>query len=172
MTRLELHTIGYEGSSIGDFLATLETVGIRLLIDVRDVPISRKFGFSKSALASWLATRDIDYLHLKGLGDPKRGRIAARERRYGEFRRIFADHLRSGIAQTDIIRAVEAASSKRACLLCFERDHKHCHRCIVAEEMARRGRFRLVHLGVQLGLTKKTGKADERAHDGTNTLLW
>lgn len=43
MTRLELHTIGYEGSSIGDFLATLETVGIRLLIDVRDVPISRKF---------------------------------------------------------------------------------------------------------------------------------
>ena len=34
MTARALHTIGYEGSLIGDFLATLETAGIDLLIDV------------------------------------------------------------------------------------------------------------------------------------------
>jgi uncharacterized protein (DUF488 family) len=171
MTQQVLHTIGYEGSSIGDLLATLEAAGIDRLIDVRDVPLSRKPGFSKSALASWLATCDIDYLHLKGLGDPKPGRIAVREGRYDDFRRIFSSHLRSETAQVDMRRGVEAATSRLACLLCFERDHTYCHRCFVANEMAQRGCFRLVHLRVQPGLAKPRGKKDRSAHDGALTLF-
>jgi len=171
MTQKTLHTIGYEGSSISDFLATLEAVGIDLLIDVRDVPISRKPGFSKTALSGWLETFDIEYLHLKGLGDPKPGRIAAREGRYDDFRKIFGTHLKSSTAQADMRRGLDAASKKVACLLCFERDHTHCHRCIVAEEMARRGQFRLVHLGVQSGLKAKIGKGCERTHDGALALI-
>ena len=171
MKQKTLHTIGYEGSSIGDFLATLEAVGIDLLIDVRDVPISRKPGFSKTALSGWLQTCDIEYLHLKGLGDPKPGRIAAREGRYDDFRQIFDTHLKSSAAQTDMRRGLDAASKKVACLLCFERDHTHCHRCIVAEEMAHRGGFRLVHLGVQSGLKAKIGKGCERTHDGALALV-
>jgi uncharacterized protein (DUF488 family) len=148
MPTAALHTIGYEGSSIEDFLTTLTHVGIDLLIDVRDVPISRKKGFSKNGLAQQLRAQGVDYLHLKGLGDPKPGRIAAREGRFEDFRRIFNAHLHSETAQVDLARGIEAAKDRFACLLCFERDHKHCHRCIVAEEMARRGGFRLVHLGV------------------------
>ena len=171
MTSPALHTIGYEGSSIGDFLATLETAGINLLIDVRDVPISRKPGFSKNGLASVLAMHNIEYLHLKGLGDPKPGRIAAREGRYKDFRRIFAAHLRSKIAQADMVRGIEAASSKMACLLCFERDHRYCHRCIVAQEMACRSGVDLVHLGVQPDLTRNSAKGRKRAHDGAPALV-
>jgi uncharacterized protein (DUF488 family) len=166
-----LHTIGYEGSSIVNFLATLETVGIDLLIDVRDVPISRKPGFSKTALSGWLEASDIEYLHLKGLGDPKPGRIAAREGRYDDFREIFGKHLKSSAAQIDMRRGLDAASEKVACLLCFERDHTHCHRCIVAEEMARRGGFRLVHLGVQSGLNAKIFKGRERTHERASALV-
>jgi hypothetical protein len=47
------------------------------LIDVRDVPLSRKPGFSKSALQANLEAHGIAYVHLKGLGDPKPGREAA-----------------------------------------------------------------------------------------------
>jgi hypothetical protein len=45
--------------------------------------------------------------------------------------------------------------------MCFERDHRNCHRCIVAEEMVRRGGFRLVHLGVNAATTSqlKLGRA-------------
>ena len=114
-----LYTIGYEGSSIDEFLTALEAAGIALVIDVRDVPISRKRGFSKNALAGLLAMRKMQYLHLKGLGDPKPGRIAAREGRYADFRRIFGVHLRSDIGQADIARGIEAALEKPACLLCF-----------------------------------------------------
>ncbi len=143
-----LHTIGYEGSSIEDFLSTLGRVGIELLIDVRDVPISRKKGFSKSRLSGALQSKGINYLHLKALGDPKPGRVAAREGRIDDFRRIFNAHLRSAAAQEGLAHSVAAAQDCHACLMCFERDHQNCHRCIVAEEMARRGGFRLVHLGV------------------------
>ena len=90
MTLNALHTIGYDGGSIGDFLATLGAVGIGLLIDVRDVPISRKTGFSTSALSGWLAS----------LGHPKPGPIAARKGRYDDFRCNFAAHLRSEVSQT------------------------------------------------------------------------
>jgi uncharacterized protein (DUF488 family) len=146
-----LHTIGYEGSSIDEFLRTLDDHGITLLIDVRDVPISRKKGFSKNKLAEALRGSGVDYLHLKGLGDPKAGRIAAREGRFADFRRIFGAHMTTSLAQRDLDRGVAAARSSFACLLCFERDHRNCHRCIVAEEMASRGGFRLVHLQGQRG---------------------
>jgi uncharacterized protein (DUF488 family) len=164
-----LHTIGYEAISIGDFLATLELVGIDLVIDVRCVPWSRKPGFSKSILARWLASRDIQYLHLKELGDPKEGRIAAREGRYGDFWRIFTSHLRSDAAQSALEEGISAASNRFACLLCFERDHTLCHRAIVASEMARLAGFHLMHLGRQIGLTK--GRQDRSAHDASLTFV-
>ena len=156
-----LHTIGYEGSSIDDFLVTLERVGIDLLIDVRDVPISRKKGFSKNRLSTALQSKGINYLHLKGLGDPKPGRIAAREGRFADFRRIFTVHLQSTVAEEDMARGIAAVRESHACLMCFERDHHNCHRCIVAEEMVRRGGFRLIHLAVNSTATSqpKLGRA-------------
>lgn len=150
MTKL-LHTIGYEGSSIDDFIATLSMAGVDLVIDVRDVPLSRKKGFSKNSLRNRLAAHGIDYQHLKALGDPKEGRIAAREQRFDDFRRIYGAHLKSHDAQKAVDEAVSMASSQRACLLCFERDHRECHRLAIGIEMANRADFRLVHIGVRRG---------------------
>ena len=169
MLNSALHTIGYEGSSIEDFIATLAAARIDLIIDVRELPLSRKRGFSKTALSNWLASSDIEYLHLRGLGDPKPGRLAAREGRYNDFRKIFAAHMKSTAAQYDISRGVEAAKSRFACLLCFERDHTCCHRCIVGEEMARRGGFRLVHLGIGADLNARIVRQGEHVHDGAIT---
>lgn len=142
----KLFTIGYEGCKPADLFATLQDNGIKLLIDVRDVPISRKPGFSKTALADGLNSEGIAYLHLKGLGDPKPGRIAAREGRFSDFRKIFGAHLQTIAAQHALAQAVTAASKSIACLLCFEHDHANCHRCIVADSMARGGKFELIHL--------------------------
>ncbi len=46
-----LFTVGYEGSKPSDLFASLQDNGVTLLIDVRDVPISRKPGFSKTSLS-------------------------------------------------------------------------------------------------------------------------
>ncbi|MET4512583.1 DUF488 domain-containing protein [Bradyrhizobium sp. I1.7.5] len=142
----KLFTVGYEGSKPSDLFARLQKSGVTLLIDVRDVPISRKPGFSKTALARGLDEVGIRYLHLKGLGDPKPGRVAAREGRFSDFRRIFGAHMMTTAAQQALTDALAAASKSIACLLCFEQDHTNCHRCIVADSMAKRGKFSLVHL--------------------------
>lgn len=154
----KLFTVGYEGSKPSDLFACLQERGVTLLIDVRDVPISRKPGFSKTALAQGLDEAAIRYLHLKGLGDPKPGRIAAREGRFSDFRRIFGAHMMTTAARQALTEAVTAASKSIACLLCFEQDHTTCHRCIVADSMAQSGKFNLIHLSPASPASRKVSR--------------
>jgi len=43
-----------------------------------------------------------------------------------------------------------AARGARACLLCFERDHRDCHRSLVAEMVRAETGQKIVHLQVAL----------------------
>jgi uncharacterized protein (DUF488 family) len=146
-----LCTIGYEGASIGDFIATLRLAGITTLIDIRDLPLSRKQGFSKRALAVHVEAAGINYLHMQALGDPKPGREAARQGRMSEFRQIFGDHLGRPEGQEALAAVARIAASSHVCLLCFERDHACCHRSIVADAVKDLGPFQLRHIGVRSG---------------------
>ena len=139
-------TIGYEGSTVEQVIETLKSADVQVLIDVRDVPVSRKPGFSKTALARLLGQGGVDYVHLRALGNPKPGRVAGKHGDMQAFERIFRDHLNGEPAQQALETALDIASRTRACLLCFERDHTRCHRAMVAEEMARRRGIRIHHL--------------------------
>ncbi len=147
-----LHTIGYEGALIADFVATLRVAAVDVLIDVRDLPVSRKPGFSKRALSEQLGAAGIEYVHLRDLGDPKPGRDAARKGDFGRFERIFREHLAREQSQIALSEAIDIASALKACLLCFERDHARCHRTIVAEAMTDLQTFMVRHLEVRRGL--------------------
>ena len=130
-----ISTIGYEGATIEAFVASLKRSAIDVIIDVRDVPLSRKKGFSKNQLAERLSVHGIRYVHLKGLGDPKEGREAARAGNYSLFQRIFAKHLRSAVATEALAYAADIVREERACLMCFEADPETCHRTIVADRL-------------------------------------
>lgn len=148
-----LHTIGYERCSIEDFISTLTRAGISTLIDIRDVPISRKRGFSKRILAECLAERGIAYVHLRELGDPKPGREAARRGDIPGFQKIFRSHLAGEEAQDGLAVALKIAIGSASCLLCFEREPACCHRSIVAEAMRARGNIQVRHLQVRRGIS-------------------
>ena len=134
----ELATIGYEGCTITDVVARLQAAQVRLLIDVRAVPRSRKPGFSKRQLAAGLDEAGIAYVHLQGLGTPKPGRDAVRAGHPERMHVIFREHMTSDHAQAELAQAMALAQEKRVCLLCFERDPACCHRTIVAEMIAAR----------------------------------
>jgi uncharacterized protein (DUF488 family) len=142
----QLLTIGYEGCTIGDVLAELRAADVRLLIDVRAVPRSRKPGFSKRQLAAGLDEQGIAYVHLQGLGTPKPGRDAVRAGHPERMEPIFRDHMRSDRAQAELAQAKELARETRACLLCFERDPMHCHRRFVAEMISADTAQPIMHL--------------------------
>src|SRR3989304_5152229 len=75
----ELYTIGYEGLSISEFVGLLKKHGIACLIDVRELPISRKAGFSKTPLNDRLLKSNIQYCHIKELGSPREVRYKLKE---------------------------------------------------------------------------------------------
>jgi uncharacterized protein (DUF488 family) len=154
-----LYTIGYEGATLDDFWATLLASGIRNIIDVREVPLSRRQGFSKKALWSQAEARGVRYIHLPGLGDPKEGRDAAKAGKHALFLKIFSTHMTSAEAQSDLAEAINLSLEGPSCLLCYERDPKDCHRLIVAALMAEHENFKLNHLGVRAGLALKSLRA-------------
>ena len=130
----KLFTIGYEQTRSKAVLDELENAGVKLLVDVRAVASSRRPGFSKSQLAAGLDARGISYLHLRGLGTPKEGREAARGGRFALLHKVYAAHLKTPQAkeQLDELSALVKTSGP-VCILCYERDHAHCHRQWIAE---------------------------------------
>lgn len=134
--RRTIATIGYEGASLGAFIAALQAARIDTLIDVREVALSRKKGFSKTQLAETLDAHGIRYVHLRGLGDPKDGRDAARAGDYARFRKVFGAHMRTARAQEELAMAASIVGAARACLMCYEADDTHCHRRIVAAALS------------------------------------
>jgi len=134
-----LATIGYEGTNVPRFLATVQAAGVQLLVDVRAVASSRRPGFAKTALAANLATIGVDYLHLRGLGTPADGRVAARAGKHAEMHRIFREHMRTEKALGDLLTLEDLVKGDRkVCILCFEADPAHCHRTLVAEALGKR----------------------------------
>ena len=130
----KLFTIGYEQTPPKAVLDELQNAGVKLLVDVRAVVSSRRPGFSKNQLAAALDERGIGYIHMKGLGTPKEGRLAARSGKYDELEKIFARHLKTPQAREELDElSALVKKSGPVCILCYERDHKHCHRQWIAE---------------------------------------
>jgi uncharacterized protein (DUF488 family) len=129
-----LFTIGYQETPPSAVLNELEHAGVKLLVDVRAVASSRRPGFSKNQLASGLKERGIGYLHLQGLGTPKEGRLAARSGDMKALTQIYAKHLKTPQAKQEMDElSMLVKKAGPVCILCYERDHRECHRKFIAE---------------------------------------
>lgn len=134
-----IFTIGYQESTTDAVLGTLAAAGVSLLVDVRAVAASRRPGFSKRQLAAGVDSVGIGYLHLRGLGTPPDGRLAARSGRHDELRRIYDAHLLTSTAMAELDElAGLVADGAPLCLLCYERHADHCHRRILVERLVGR----------------------------------
>jgi uncharacterized protein (DUF488 family) len=143
-----LATIGYEGRTVKDLLAVLTQAKVERVVDVRQLPLSRKPGFSKSALATFLASHGIEYVGFPKLGTPPA--IRNRYKQNDDFARLRRDYLLYLDTQGPELAALCDLVAQGGCaLLCFERDPAKCHRSILAEVLADRAQaeFRIVHLG-------------------------
>jgi uncharacterized protein (DUF488 family) len=142
-------TIGYEQATQDALLKVLKAADVQLLVDVRAVAASRRPGFAKRQLAAGAEAAGMGYLHLRGLGTPAKGRLAARSGQPERMRTIFEAHLATEAAQAELAELARIVKSgQRVCLLCLERDPKHCHRSIVAEALKERLDLETLHLSV------------------------
>jgi uncharacterized protein (DUF488 family) len=134
---MRIFTIGYEATTMAEFLAALKAAGVERIIDVRALPLSRRPGFSKTPLRNALDEAGIDYVHLKALGTPADGRSAARAGKQSELERIYAAQLGLPEAMVQAEQMRELASEKASALLCFEREPAQCHRSLLLDAVAR-----------------------------------
>ncbi|HZM84368.1 MAG TPA: DUF488 domain-containing protein [Candidatus Limnocylindrales bacterium] len=132
--------MGYEGQNIHSFIDLLLVQGVTRLVDVRLTPISRKPGFSKTALSHALAAADISYMHLPALGNPKSNRagFAGNTAELANARQYFVRQIRRPAAESALDTIVELAASQRVAVLCFEANEERCHRHVVLTQARQR----------------------------------
>jgi uncharacterized protein (DUF488 family) len=133
--QLWLGSIGYERHK--DYLEFAEHVraaGVERLIDVRQLPISRRRGYAKTALGKALAAVGVEYMHVKALGNPKPYRDLYKSGRVEEGRLRYREHL-----LTEERRALEdlvpLIRGKRSALMCVEHDPASCHRTVILDAL-------------------------------------
>lgn len=131
-----IYTIGYEGLTPGEFLDILNAHNIQVLVDVRELPLSRKPGFSKRSLSNLLEEAGIEYVHVQSLGAPREVRHALRQTNNWKTYRIrYEKHLNNQSESLDLL--VNRSKTLRVCLMCFEADHTTCHRSIITSKLER-----------------------------------
>ena len=129
-----LLTIGYQGRQIEEFLACIKSLEVTRLIDVREIPHSRKKGYSKRALEEGLREMDVEYVHMPVLGSPADARKRLKvDRNYGFFFEAYEKHLEQ---HRDAIGQLHSYVCEGVnCLMCYEESAEQCHRSVVAEKV-------------------------------------
>lgn len=142
-----LLTVGYERHlEPASLVEVLTGAEVQRLLDIRELPLSRRRGFSKTALAEALAGAGITYEHQRALGNPKPFRELYKAGEVQAGRAAYTAYVQNGSAWAVDLLAGELADV-RTCLLCVEHEHRDCHRDVVVEELRQRlPRLAVVHL--------------------------
>jgi uncharacterized protein (DUF488 family) len=131
-----LYTIGYEGLAVEELVALLAAHGVTRVLDVRKLPLSRRRGFSKTALRQALDEANIAYTHIAALGTPKELRDAVKKTH--DYAAFFAAMHQQIAAQPEALTQALALIRAQPCaLLCVEAAPEQCHRVTVAEQLNR-----------------------------------
>lgn len=142
---MTLFTFGYEGLSIDRFIARLQRANVRTVFDVRQLPLSRKKGFSKTAFGIALHTAGIVYAHMPVFGCPRPIRDQYKiDQNWTRYARAFNAYL--DLQPDALAELANLARETSACLVCFEADFNFCHRSLVARAAARAGGPGVIHL--------------------------
>lgn len=141
-----VYTAGYEGLLVDGFLAGLIQHGVRRVIDVRNNPVSRRYGFHKSTLARLSERVEIEYVHVPELGIASDDRQdldlpGARQKLFDKYEHTTLVNERAAIA-----RVAAFVEDKPSVLVCMEACHTECHRSRLANAIAAKTRLPLRHL--------------------------
>ena len=141
-----VYTAGYEGLTVDGFLDRLLRAGIQRILDVRNNPVSRRYGFHKSTLTRLAGRVGISYVHLPELGirSESRQELSTQSDYDALFRQYRATTLRSEKAA--ISRAAALVAGEPSVLVCMEALPCQCHRSHLAESVAAATALPVTHL--------------------------
>ncbi len=138
---MTIFTIGHSIRPLAEFIEMLRAHGIRLVVDVRTVPGSRRNPqYGKDALAQSLLQEQIGYLHMPGLGGLRRARKDSMNTAWHNASfRGFADYMQTGEFEESLKELIETAEEKTTAIMCAEAVPWRCHRSLIADALLVRG---------------------------------
>lgn len=148
-TNTVLFTIGYEGISLEEYLVRLLKNDVKVLVDVRNNPLSMKYGFSKTQLKKYCESLGIKYVHIPEVGIQSEQRQELNTQ--ADYDKLFAAYRKNNLtktvdSQTQILNLLK--ENKRIALTCFEANICQCHRKHLAEaiETLPGYEYKIVHI--------------------------
>lgn len=159
---MTIFSIGYEGTTIDQFIDELLAQDIERIIDVRSTPISRKHGFSKTLLSSYLAQAEINYSHLPALGCPKFIRDTYKQDKdWTSYTIKFCRYLKTKEKELENLYFISL--EERCALLCFEANFRECHRSLITRHITNDYHIEAKHLTVKSSRNRKTVEETQMA---------
>jgi uncharacterized protein (DUF488 family) len=148
-TKPAVFSVGYEGLTIDSFLNKLIANNITLVVDVRNNPLSMKYGFSKKSFKQYVEKAGMKYIHIPELGIP-----SAMRKGLGEsvsHKTLFKAYETKLLPkqETEIKQLIDLTNqNERIALVCFEADHHFCHRHTLIEHLQKNKSFKraVIHL--------------------------
>jgi len=141
-----IFTVGHSIRPQNELIAILEEARVKLLVDVRRFPGSRRHPqFGKEALSAGLAAAGIAYRHEPDLGGRREPRPDSPHTawRVAGFRG-YADHMASPEFRAALERLIAPPETPTA-VMCAEALPWKCHRQLIADALVARG-IEVVHL--------------------------
>jgi uncharacterized protein (DUF488 family) len=139
---VRIWTIGHSTRKIEDFIAALEAHRIKLLVDVRSLPGSKRYPqFNKETLAKSLQEHGIHYEHFAELGGRRKPRPDSRNIawRNASFRG-YADYMETEDFRRGVDRLVDLANDiGPTAIMCAEAVWWRCHRALISDCLKVRG---------------------------------
>src|ERR1700757_4663078 len=139
---MRIWTIGHSTRGIDEFISLLKENQIKLLVDVRAFPGSKRYPqFNKETLAQSLTAQGIRYEHFPELGGKRKSKPDSRNTtwRNASFRG-YADYMETEQFQKGIVRLLDVVEKAGpSAIMCAEAVWWRCHRSLIADYLKARG---------------------------------
>jgi uncharacterized protein (DUF488 family) len=144
-----LYTIGYEGITLEEYLNKLISKDVKVLVDVRNNPMSMKYGFTKSQLLNACTSVGLQYVHFPEVGIVSKQRKGLIEQR--DYDKLFERYRIETLPETNSTQQkilLLLKEKSRIALTCFEANVCQCHRKHLAEAIVQLPdwNYDLIHL--------------------------
>jgi uncharacterized protein (DUF488 family) len=145
---MKIWTIGHSTRTIDEFISLLQANQIRLLVDVRSLPGSKRYPqFNKEALANSLGKTRIRYEHFPELGGRRKAKPESKNTawRNASFRG-YADYMETEEFRKGVERLLDlAAGAGPTAIMCAEAVWWRCHRSLISDYLKAR-RIEVMHI--------------------------
>ena len=138
---ITIWTVGHSTRSGEDFGKILLAHEIKVLVDVRSFPGSRRLPqFNREALSQALRDLGIEYRHEPRLGGRRKPSADSHNTAWKNASfRAYADHMESEAFRSGVEDLLEVAANERTAVMCAEALWWRCHRSLVADYLKAEG---------------------------------